>query len=522
VCGKDLAPIRGRLPEAAMLTPAPCLMVQGTASGVGKSLLTAALCRISARAGYRVAPFKAQNMSLNAAVADGGEIGRAQAAQAASAGVKPSVDMNPILLKPEADDRSQVIVRGRPAARLDWPGYGRLAPSLWPVVTESLERLRSAHDLVIIEGAGSPAEINLPFDLANMRVAAVAGAPVILVGDIDRGGVFAALVGTLTLLGEDDRARVAGIVVNRFRGDATVLGPGLDMLTARTGVPVLGVVPHLRDGVPPEEVSLGLAALVRDIAEPAVSIAVVRLPRIANFDDLEPLAGEPGVAVRLAVTPADVDGADIVILPGTKSTAADLAWLRERGLDAAITRAAAAGRIVIGLCGGYQLLGERLDDPHGVESAVPSVRGLGLLPVATTFGSEKRTVRVRACVRDGGPFGTASGSVVDGYEIHCGRTTAHGGRAVFAIVEREGLAVSDADGTREGSVLGTYVHGFFASGALRRALLIHAAARRGAPDARWGREAAIDRYDVLADHVGAALDLDAIGRLAGCPLAVSR
>lgn len=505
-----------------MLRPAPCLMVQGTASGVGKSLLTAALCRIFARAGYRVAPFKAQNMSLNAAVADGGEIGRAQAAQAASAGITPSVDMNPILLKPEADDRSQVIVRGRPVASLDWRGYGRLAPSLWPVVADSLERLRHAHDLVIIEGAGSPAEINLPFDLANMRVAALADAPVILVGDIDRGGVFAALVGTLTLLTPQDRARVAGIVVNRFHGDATVLAPGLEMLTARTGVPVLGVVPHLGDDVPPEEDSLGLTALVREVADAAVTIAVVRLPRIANFDDLEPLAAEPRVAVRLATTPADVERADIVILPGTKSTAADLAWLRERGLDAAISRAAGAGRVVIGLCGGYQLLGERLDDPHAVESAASSVRGLGLLPVTTTFAREKTTVRVRASVCGGGLFATAAGSIVEGYEIHCGQTLPHGGRPVFTVVEREGVAVSEPDGTRDGSVLGTYLHGCFTSGPLRRALLAHAAARRTAPDPRWGSEPATDRYDVLADRVGAALDLDAVGRFVGCPLTVAR
>jgi adenosylcobyric acid synthase len=505
-----------------MLRLAPCLMVQGTASGVGKSLLTAALCRIFARAGYRVAPFKAQNMSLNAAVADGGEIGRAQAAQAASAGITPSVDMNPILLKPEADDRSQVIVRGRPVASLDWRGYGRLAPSLWPVVLESLERLRRAHDLVIIEGAGSPAEINLPFDLANMRVAALADAPVILVGDIDRGGVFAALVGTLALLAPENRARVAGIVINRFRGDATVLAPGLEMLTARTGVPVVGVVPYLGDGAPPEEDSLGLAALVREVPNAAVTVAVVRLPRIANFDDVEPLAAEPGVAVRLATTPADVERADIVILPGTKSTVADLAWLRERELDAAIARAAAAGRVVIGLCGGYQLLGERLDDPHAVESSAPSVRGLGLLPVTTTFAREKTTVRVRASVCDGGPFSAAAGDIVEGYEIHCGRTLAHGGRPVLTVVEREGAAVSEADGTREGGVLGTYVHGCFTSGPLRRALLAHAAARRTAPDPRWGSEPALDRYDVLADHVGGALDLDAVGRLVGCPLTVAR
>jgi adenosylcobyric acid synthase len=493
-------------------------MVQGTASGVGKSLLAAALCRIFARAGHRVAPFKSQNMSLNAAVtADGGEIGRAQAAQAAAAGVEPTVDMNPILLKPEGDARSQVVVRGRTVASLDWHGYQRLAPTLWPVVVESLERLRRAHDLVVIEGAGSPAEINLECDLANMRVAALAGAPVLLVGDIDRGGVFAALVGTLALLSSDDRARVAGIVVNRFRGDPSVLAPGLDLLAARTGVLVLGVVPHLGEALLPEEDSLGLRD--RDAPDARVNVAVPRLPRIANFDDLEPLAAEPGVAVRFVARPEAIDEADLVVLPGSKTTVADLAWLRERGLDAAIARAAADGRPVVGICGGYQMLGECLDDPERVESAAASVPGLGLLPVVTTFARDKTTVRASARVLAGGPFAAAAGTTVDGYEIHCGRTTVHGGAPVFALLERGDAAAAGVDGTRVGGVVGTYLHGCLASGTLRRALLGAAAARRGvAPDPRWGADVFADRYDRLADRVAAALDLDALGRIARCPL----
>ncbi|HZF06172.1 MAG TPA: cobyric acid synthase [Patescibacteria group bacterium] len=502
------------------MRPAPCVMVQGTASGVGKSLLVAALCRIFARAGYRVAPFKSQNMSLNAAVsADGGEIGRAQAVQAAAAGIEPTVDMNPILLKPERDDRSQVVVRGRALASLDWRGYGRLAPTLWPVVVESLERLRRAHDLVVIEGAGSPAEINLDFDLANMRVAALAEAPVLLVGDIDRGGVFGALVGTLALLAPDDRARVAGLVVNRLRGDPSVLAPGLALLAARTGVPVLGVVPHLGEAPLPEEDSLGLESGARHVADGRLTLAVPRLPRIANFDDLEPLAAEPGVAVRFVTGPAAIDGADVVVLPGSKTTVADLAWLRERGLDAAIARAAADGRAVIGICAGYQMLGERLADPDHVESDATSVSGLGLLPVVTTFARDKTTARVHGRVLAGGPFGAAAGAPVQGYEIHCGRTAVHGGAPVFALTERAGVATEAVDGTRVGSVIGTYLHGCFSSGALRRALLTAAAARRGvAPEPRWGAEALADRYDRLADGVAAALDLEALGRLARCPL----
>ena len=502
---------------------AQCLMVQGTASGVGKSLLTAALCRMFARAGYRVAPFKAQNMSLNAAVtAEGGEIGRAQAVQAAAAGIEPSVDMNPILLKPEADDRSQVVVRGRVLATLDWHGYTRLAPTLWPVIVASLERLRRAHDFIVIEGAGSPAEINLTSDVANMRVAALAQAPVLLVGDIDRGGVFAALVGTLALLAPEDRARVGGIVINRFRGDPSVLRPGLHELTARTGVPVLGVVPHLGQAPLPAEDSLDLDVGAREPAQARVVIAVPRLPHIANFDDLEPLAAEPGVAVRFVTTPDAVDVADVVVIPGSKTTVADLGWLRARGMDAAIARAAADGRVVIGVCGGYQMLGERLDDPDHVESDAVSIAGLGLLPVVTTFARDKATRRVRGSVLAGGPLASAAGSPVDGYEIHCGHTTVHGGAPVFALTDRRDGTPAGVDGTRAGRVIGTYVHGCFSSGPLRRALLTTAAARRGvAPDPRWGGDVLADRYDRLADRVGAALDLDALARLARCSLGVA-
>ena len=498
---------------------APCLMLQGTASGVGKSLLTAALCRIVRRAGHRVAPFKSQNMSLNAAVtADGGEIGRAQAAQAIAAGVEASVDMNPILLKPETDERSQVVVRGRAVGSVRWADYGRMVPTLWPLVRESLERLRRQHDVVVIEGAGSPAEINIAWDAANMRVAALADAPVLLVGDIDRGGVFAALVGTLALLALDDRARVAGVVVNRFRGDRAVLEPGLELLTARTGVPVLGVVPHLGHGLVPEEDSLALERPSATGGDARVEVAVVRLPRIANFDDFEPLAAEPGVAVRFVTRAAEVDAADIVILPGTKSTIADLAWLRSRGLAPAIDRAPREGRIVLGICGGYQMLGERLDDPHGVEGG-GRADGLALLPAATTFAPTKATVRVRARVVGDGPLAAAAGAAVVGYEIHAGVTRTRGGRAALTIVERGGAPADADDGMVAGSVIGTYVHGLLASAPLRRALLLEAARRRGAaPDARWGTDDGVDRYDRLADLVGAALDLEAIGRLLRRPL----
>ena len=498
-----------------MTSLAPCLMVQGTASGVGKSLLTAALCRIFHRAGCRVAPFKSQNMSLNAAVTlDGGEIGRAQAAQAEAAGIEPTVDMNPILLKPEADDRSQVIVRGRVMASARWAEYGQMVPRLWPLVAESLARLRREHELVVIEGAGSPAEINIAWDVVNMRVAALAEAPVLLVGDIDRGGVFAALVGTLALLAPEDRARVAGLIINRFRGERAVLEPGLAFLAARTGVPVVGVVPHLAGRLVPEEDSLGLESPPPEVEGARVVVTVVRLPRMANFDDAEPLTGEPGVAVRFVTRASEIDVADIVILPGTKSTIADLAWLRERGLAPAIERAAHDGRIVLGLCGGFQMLGEHLADPQGVETG-GAAEGLRLLPVFTTFTSPKTSVRVRARVIGHGLLAAAGDAEVRGYEIHAGVTLTGGARAVLTVIERGGAPADAADGATAGNVVGTYVHGLLTCAPLRRALLTAAARRRGvAADPRWGATDGTDRYDRLADLVGSALDLDAVARLA--------
>jgi len=500
-------------------------MVQGTASGVGKSMLVTALCRVFARAGYRVAPFKSQNMSLNAAVtSDGREIGRAQAAQAEAAGIEPTVDMNPILLKPEADGRSQVIVRGVPRGRLGFTELALLRAELAEIVRASLERLRSAADLVIIEGAGSPAEINLQAtELVNMSVARMADASVLLVGDIDRGGVFAALVGTLALLEPADRARVAGFVINKLRGDPAVLVPGLEILRARTGVPVLGVIPWLDGPLAPAEDSLGLDARELGGEPAAIDVAVVRLPRIANFDDFEPLDREPGVRVRFVATAGGLDGADLVVLPGTKSTAADLAALRERGIAEPIARRADTGAPVIGICGGYQMLGEALLDPYGVESAEPAVAGLGLLPVVTTFSREKTTSRVRArALAALGPFAAARGAEFDAYEIHMGHTAVRDVARPFAITVRGAAPADEVDGALDarGHVLGTYLHGLFADATLRGTLLAHLAARQGArPHPGWGRPLPAV-WDRLADAVEAALDVRAIGRLAGLRVVV--
>ena len=507
------------------MTRAACLMVQGTSSGVGKSLLTAAFCRLFARAGWRVAPFKAQNMSLNAAVtATGGEIGRAQAAQAEAAGVAPTVDMNPILLKPEGDDRSQLVVRGRAAGHVSFREYRARQAALAPVIAGSLERLRAEHDLVIIEGAGSPAEINLrDADLVNMHVARLAGAPVLLVGDIDRGGVFAALVGTLALLPAPDRARVAGLIVNRLRGDVTLLAQGLQELQALTGVPVLGVVPWIDAHLVPAEDSLDLdEARSPAGGETALDIGVVRLPRIANFDDFEWLALEPGVRLRWVTRAAELAGADLIVLPGSKSTLADLAWLRASGLAEAVVAAAGGGRAVLGVCGGYQMLGRALHDPEGVESSTPCMEGLGLLPVETTFAEGKVTVCVRArATSAAGPFAGAADVECEAYEIHAGVTRLGAGGAArpFTIVQRGGVPADDGDGAGDarGTVTGTYLHGIFASGAIRRSLLAWLAARAGRPaDPRWGEAGSRQaRWDRLADVVGAALDLETIAALVG-------
>jgi len=507
---------------------APTLMVQGTASSVGKSLLVTALCRLFRRAGLRVAPFKSQNMALNAAVTlDGLEIGRAQAVQADAAGLPATVDMNPILLKPEGDRKSQVVVLGKPIGSMTAADYHAYKPRLSQILAASLDRLRANHDLVVIEGAGSPAEINLQaHEIVNMHVARLAGAPVLLAGDIDRGGVFAAFVGTLDLLPPDDRARIAGFIVNRFRGDRALLEPGLDMLTARTGVPVLGVVPYVpRLRIADEDsVSLDHRAGRRRPPPDQLDIAVVRLPRIANHDDVEPLEHEPGVTVRFVDRPDELAGADLVILPGSKSTTSDLGWLRAAGLAGAIVARAAAGDPILGVCGGCQMLGEVIEDPHGIESAEPRVPGLGLLPLATRFGRDKRTAQVVA--RAAAPsFLTAGAALTDpvaGYEIHMGvvepvRPVA----AAFAIEARHGRPATARDGAiaGDGAIVGTMLHGLFETDALRARTLAALRARRGlsAPAGAPRIPTRQAEYDRLADAVAGGLDLELLWRIAGAP-----
>ena len=402
------------------------VMVQGTTSHAGKSLMATALCRIFAQDGLRVAPFKAQNMSLNSFVTpDGGEFGRAQAVQAEAARVAPTVEMNPILLKPEGNRKSQVVVMGKPVAVASAREYYEMKLRLWPLVTRALDTLRSQYDIVVIEGAGSPAEINLKeHEIVNMRVARYANAPVIIVGDIDRGGVFASLVGTMALLEPEEQALVKAFVINKFRGDPSLLDSGFDMLKERTGVGVAGIIPWFDDIHIPEEDSLGLQQTdSRQYADPdeSLDIAVVRFPRIANFDDFDPFMGESRVRLRFITNLYDLGAPDLIILPGSKTTVADLEWMRESGIADAVITQRRTGTPVIGICGGYQMLGKRILDPEGVESPVPESQGLGLLPLTTTFAATKTThqVRGRVTVANGLLSGCDSG-VITGYEIHMG------------------------------------------------------------------------------------------------------
>ncbi|MDT0306790.1 cobyric acid synthase [Streptomyces sp. DSM 44917] len=476
------------------------LLVAGTTSDAGKSVVTAGICRWLARQGWKVAPFKAQNMSLNSFVTrEGAEIGRAQAMQAAAARAEPSALMNPVLLKPGGDRTSQVVLLGRPAGELSARGYheerrGRLLAT----VTDCLEQLRATHDAVICEGAGSPAEINLRRgDIVNMGLARAAGLPVVVVGDIDRGGVFASFFGTTALLSAGDQRLIAGYLVNKFRGDATLLDPGLDMLRSLTGRPVLGVLPFRHGlGIDEEDgLRMSLRGTVREAsaAPPhgpdVLRVAVVPLPLMSNFTDVDALAAEPGVAVRFSDRPEELADADLVILPGTRGTVHALAWLRERGLDAALARRAAEGRPVLGICGGFQILGERIEDE--VESKAGTVPGLGLLPVRVRFARAKTLAR---------PGGHALGEPVSGYEIHHGVAELTGGDEPFL------------DGCRSGSVWGTHWHGSLESDGFRRAFLrrIAADASRAfvpAPDTRFGalREEQLERLgDLIEEHADTA------------------
>ncbi|RRJ67618.1 cobyric acid synthase [Paenibacillus oralis] len=561
-------------------------MVQGTASDVGKSVIVTALCRIFTQDGLRTAPFKSQNMALNSYVTpDGREIGRAQGVQAEACGIAATTDMNPVLIKPTGDMHSQIVVHGRPLQHLSAADYReKFLPEAKPLVMDALNRLRRQYDIVVMEGAGSPAEINLKQrDIVNMNLAGWADAPVILVGDIDRGGVFAFLVGTLELLEPEERARVKGFIINKFRGDLSLLQPGLDWLERRTGIPVLGVLPYLPDLDIEAEDSVVLdtypsAADKSAREQAAVDIAVIRYPRISNFTDFAPLAAEPDVSLRYVDRLTDLGQPDAIILPGTKDTIGDLTFLREQGWDEAIRRYMDVREHaqLVGICGGYQMLGVRLHDPEAVEAGAPqSAEGLGWLPLATTFRPGKKTVRVRGTTANGHPVrmyppGQAA-LPIEGYEIHQGETvrlpadsaspsvlnsvsasasvyasafasasassSAGPGLADMFLIRREltgtfaGTPSSDEDEVYpegvalvNGRVFGTYLHGLFHNDAWRRGWLDGIRTAKGLDPlgatftAASRKEAAFDR---LAEHVRRHVKLEQLYEIAGLDPAIA-
>lgn len=495
------------------------IMIQGTGSHVGKSVLTAALLRILRDEGLKAAPFKAQNMALNSHVtSDGGEIGRAQAFQAFAAGVEPSVDMNPVLLKPSGDSLSQVIIHGKARGVMSAVEYHAFKKEAVRFVLESYSRLASCYDVIVIEGAGSPAEVNLrENDIANMGMAALVDSPVILVGDIDRGGVFASLVGTMELLSNEERERVRGFVINKFRGDIALLKPGLDFLEKRTGRKVLGVVPYIPTSDIPDEDGVALQGAVAGPYDGEIDIAVIKFPRISNFTDFDPF-NSLGVRLRFIEDPASISSADMVILPGTKNTLGDLEWLKSKGFVRALKDFRDRGGEVCGICGGFQMLGREVEDPYGVESALGRIEGLSLLDAATVMNREKATFQVKGSVA--APWGGVQ--EVEGYEIHMGSTTA--AVAPFArITERNSEAVDIDDGgvSPEGAVWGTYIHGIFDNDGFTASLIERLRRKKGiasgpvpAPFASR-REAAVA---ALAAKVKESLRMDEIIRIIGSGL----
>lgn len=501
---------------------AKCIMIQGTGSNVGKSLLGAGLCRIFAQDGYRVAPFKAQNMSLNSYVTkEGGEMGRAQVVQAEAGYIEPHVDMNPILLKPTGDQGSQVILHGKPLQNLTAREYYKQKANLWKEVVGSFERLRQQYEIIVIEGAGSPAEVNLKAtDIVNMRVAMYAKSPVLLVGDIDLGGVFAWIVGTLELLPEEERDMVKGLIINKFRGDVSLLTPGLEFLEKKTGKPVLGVVSYFRDIEIEEEDSVSLDNRTKQKAnyiKENLDIAVIRLPRISNFTDFNSLSAMSGVSVRYITSSEKLGNPNVIILPGTKNTLADLKVLKESGLAEAIQKAYNDGSHVIGICGGFQMLGLEVQDPFHIESSLESVVGLELLDVITTMNPEKMTAQAKARILAKDRFYGFSDELA-GYEIHQGETNLLGNAEPLLEIIRRGeneCNVQDGAISSNGKVWGTYFHGIFDNDEFRMAFVNYLRKQKGFEPIgelegysfNHNKQA---QYDLLAERIRKNLDIDKI------------
>ena len=489
---------------------AKTIMVQGTMSNAGKSMLAAALCRIFRQDGYSVAPFKSQNMALNSYIThEGLEMGRAQVMQAQAAGIEPSVRMNPILLKPSSDTGSQVIVNGEVLGNMSAAEYFKMKVSLVPQIMQAFHSLAEQYEILVLEGAGSPAEINLKSDdIVNMGMAKLAKSPVLLTGDIDRGGVFASLAGTMMLLEPDERTMVKGLVINKFRGDKTILQPGLDMIAKITDVPVLGVIPYLHLDIDDED---SLSERLEKTGSPGlVDIAVIRLPRLSNFTDFNALSSIKGVSVRYVKTVSTLKSPDLVILPGTKNTMEDLLWLRQCGLESSIQKFAAAGGAVFGICGGFQMLGEFLSDPEHVEHG-GSMKGMGLLPVATVFEPQKTRARVTGWFRKvDGVLKGLSGVPIEGYEIHMGRTESD--HAISGLLTEDGQ--TKLDGASSGNIYGSYVHGIFDRPESAKALVIALCQAKGIDcgdletfDPAAYRE---QQYDLLAQSVRESLNMKRI------------
>ena len=512
-------------------------MFLGTGSDVGKSVITAAFCRIFAMDGYKVAPFKAQNMALNSYITpEGGEMGRAQVVQAEAAGIEPHVDMNPILLKPASRVGSQVIVHGRVIGNMDASTYYRYTKKLLPAVRESYERLASRYDIIVLEGAGSAVELNLKeHDLVNMAMARMADAPVILIGDIDRGGIFASIIGSMVLFTEEERKRVKGFLINKFRGDPALFEDGIKIMEEKTGKEVLGVIPYFDHFSIPEEDSVALQKRMGEKGanpdenttlegaerQPLIKIGVLRLPYISNYTDFDSLEHEPGVELVYFDNSRDLASFDCVIIPGSKTTIHDLEFLFNSGIATELRKFVKKGKTLIGICGGYQMLGLLVKDPMRVESSIGEHKGLGLLPVVTTLSSEKVTSRVEAktMVKD---WLVKENETLTGYEIHMGESIIKkGGSALLRIVSRNGKPEDAPDGciSRELSVWGTYLHGIFDNDNLRRNLIKELKLKKGIKDDYFSglsfKQWKETQYDMLARHVREHVDMEKIYRILG-------
>jgi adenosylcobyric acid synthase len=505
---------------------AKALMIQGTGSGAGKSLLVAALCRIFKDSGVNAAPFKAQNMALNSYITlEGGEIGRAQALQAEAAKIEPTVDMNPILLKASGEAGSQVIIHGKVHSTMKAGEYYAFKKEAWETVTKSFNRLSKKHELIIMEGAGSPAEINLmDVDIVNMSIAKHAKAPVILVGDIDKGGVFASLYGTVKLLGKDSR-HIKAYVINKFRGDLSILKPGLEMISEKTGIPVIGVLPYINNIDLPEEDGLSLQGSnskfkIRNskLEKIKIKIVILHLQYISNFTDFDPFMHEPDVEIVYSGNSSEIENADMVIIPGSKNTVKDLMFLKEARLDESIKQAFSKGIQIMGMCGGYQMLGKKIYDPHGIESPHKEVDGLGLLNIETTFGKEKTTCQVEGEVNGewvNGLIGESHKNL-KGYEIHMG--TSSGDIGLFKLRRLSSNSSLILDGSINGNCWGTYIHGIFENDSFRRGIINSIREQRELPpidSAIKYSEMKERAIDALADIVKENMDMAFINRIVG-------